>query len=69
MTPLIKFSVSLRESGDIQTEIENLNPREFQRIMDEWNPKYKNTLTISYMVRNVLRDLNDLNYMIGRYLK
>lgn len=61
--------MSVREDGSIQTDLENVNPYKFQEIMDAWNPRYKNTPTIAYMLRNVMRDLTDLNYMIGRYLR
>ncbi|KKL12323.1 hypothetical protein LCGC14_2536920, partial [marine sediment metagenome] len=57
MTKLITFSVSLTDNGNIQTDIEYVNYKEFEEIMNAWNPEYEPTPSISCMIRNVVRDL------------
>lgn len=69
MTTLINFSIDLTPDGQIATEITYVSPELFKSAMDNWNPEYENTLTISYMIRNIVRDLLDYDYLIKRYLK
>lgn len=69
MTKLISFSVSLTDSGHIQTDIEYINDEKFQLLMNEWNPEYEATPSIACMIRNVVRDLFGINEVIGRYLR
>lgn len=69
MTTLINFSVSLTNSGDIQTDIEFVDHELFKKVMDEWNPEYENTTMITYMMRNVVRDLFGVERFIRSYLR
>lgn len=69
MTKLITFSVSLTNNGNIQTDIEYINYKEFEEIMNAWNPEYEDTLSISYMIRNVVRDLFGINDVMRGYLR
>lgn len=69
MTKLISFSVSLTDSGDIQTDLEYINSEHFQIIMDEWNHEYEATPAIACMIRNVVRDLFGINETMRSYLR
>jgi len=69
MTKLITFSVTLTKDGDIQTDLEYIKHEDFQRLMNEWNPEYQGTLSISYMIRNVVRDLVGINETMRSYLR
>ncbi len=69
VTTLINFSVSLTDTGDIQTDIEFVDHELFKRVMDEWNPEYGNTTLITYMIRNVVRDLFGVDRLIRSYLR
>jgi len=69
MTKLITFSIILTKDGDIQTDLEYIRYEDFQRIMNEWNPEYQGTLSISYMIRNVVRDLVGINETMRSYLR
>ncbi len=68
-TKLITFSVSLTNNGDVQTDLEYINYQEFERLMNEWNPEYEMTPSISYMIRNVVRDLVGINETMRSYLR
>ncbi len=69
MTKLITYSVSLTDNGDIQTDLEYINYQEFERLMNEWNPEYEATPSISCMIRNVIRDLVGINQTMRSYLR
>jgi len=69
MTILVNFSVELTADGQIATEVTYINPNIFREAMDKWNPEYENTPTISFMIKNIVRDLLDYDYLIGRYLR
>jgi len=69
VTKLITFSIILTNDGDIQTDLEYIRYEDFQRIMNEWNPEYQGTLSISYMIRNVVRDLVGINETMRSYLR
>ena len=69
MTKLITFSVSLTNDGNVQTDIKYVNYKQFEEVMNAWNPEYGNTLTISYMIRNVVRDLVGINDIMRSYLR
>ena len=69
MTKLITFSVSLTKSGSVQTDMEYINYKDFEDIMNSWNPEYEVTPAISYMIRNVVRDLVGINDVMRSYLR
>ncbi len=69
MTTLINFSVDLTDDGQIATEVTYVPPEVFRKVMDKWNPEYENTVVISSMIQNILRDLLDYDYLIKRYLR
>ena len=69
VTKLITFSIALTNDGNIQTDLEYINDKKFQIVMDEWNPEYEATPAIACMIRNVVRDLFGINEVIGKYLR
>lgn len=69
MTKLITFAVSITDDGNIKTDMEYVNYQEFERLLNEWNPEYEGTLSISFMIRNVVRDLVGINETMRSYLR
>jgi len=65
---LFKFTACMTERGNIELDMDAVNPDEFIKIMEQGMPQYESTFEVANLIRFLQSMGNEMIEKSGRYI-